>query len=380
MSKKSEFIEYVKHGGKKIMCSPQIGAGAGYDSKLSGKEIVKTTIDDTIAVCERYNIHPLYNLGVNIGSVNPSKIKTETVYEKQLANGTETASKIPTPYGDLVTKFVYRKEHGVLRTKAPLVDADDLDAVEWYLDMLLEGKYEQLGEEAANAVNWIGDRGAVDFQFGLQPYELFSLSDTNDNVMLAYDEPERFKQLMDKVLEINRNILVQLGKAKADFVFLGGPAAEMVSPMIYDEYMVPWGRRATDYAHENGLLVYSHVCSPVEPFLSKGYFNQLGIDLFETLTPPPLGNVKSIEDAFSKCDRKMCTRGNVGIDVLINGTPDDVIERVYHICEMTKLHNRKHMVAASDYLMAECKEENVQALVDTVEEWNKKNSLEPIKE
>ena len=58
MSKKSEFIEYVKHGGKKIMCSPQIGAGAGYDSKLSGKEIVKTTIDDTIAVCERYNIHP----------------------------------------------------------------------------------------------------------------------------------------------------------------------------------------------------------------------------------------------------------------------------------------------------------------------------------
>ena len=84
---------------------------------------------------------------------------------------------------------------------------------------------------------------------------------------------------------------------------------------------------------------------------------------------PPVGNVKSIEDAFTKIDKDMCTRGNIGLDVLINGNPEQVTEIIYHIMKESIKAKRKHMIAASDYLMAECKMENVQALCDAVKNY-----------
>jgi uroporphyrinogen-III decarboxylase len=81
---------------------------------------------------------------------------------------------------------------------------------------------------------------------------------------------------------------------------------------------------------------------------------------------PPVGNVVSIEDAFSKLDGGMCTRGNIGIDTLIHGTPEEVTALVNHIMEEAIKEKRRHMVAASDYLLPQCKEENVRALCDAV--------------
>jgi uroporphyrinogen-III decarboxylase len=144
----------------------------------------------------------------------------------------------------------------------------------------------------------------------------------------------------------------------------------MVNPYIYENFIVPYGKKITDEVHKHGMLVYSHVCSPVEPFLTSGYFNQLGIDLFETLSMPPVGNVKSIEDAFSKIDKNICTRGNVGIEKLIMSTPEEIKKDVYHIMEEAVKAGRKHMVAASDYLVYDCKEENVKAICEAVKEFS----------
>ena len=49
MDNRERFVEYVKHGGTPI-CSPQIGAGAGFDAKLVGKEwLSQVTVEDTLA-------------------------------------------------------------------------------------------------------------------------------------------------------------------------------------------------------------------------------------------------------------------------------------------------------------------------------------------
>ena len=185
-------------------------------------------------------------------------------------------------------------------------------------------------------------------------------------MFLSMDHEDRFVQLMEKCFTISAKLVKCCKEGGADFCFLGGPAAEMVNPYIYENFMIPFGKRITDVVHDEGMLVYSHVCSPVEPFLTEGYFNQLGIDLFETLSMAPVGNVVSIEDAFTKLDPNMCTRGNVGLDKLIKCTPDEIYRDVEHIMKEAIRMNRKHIVAASDYLMYECKEENVQAICDAV--------------
>jgi hypothetical protein len=47
--------------------------------------------------------------------------------------------------------------------------------------------------------------------------------------------------------------------------------------------------KAADYAHEKGLLIYSHICSPIEPFLTKGYYNLLGSTFLKPFPCRPSG-------------------------------------------------------------------------------------------
>ncbi|MGN1099692.1 MAG: uroporphyrinogen decarboxylase family protein [Christensenellales bacterium] len=369
MTNRQKFIDYVKNGGEKPICSIQIGAGAGFDTKVIGKDwISATTIEDTIAVTQQFDMVPLYNFGLDV--LSPSDLAWGTSGMEQNENTHKWHNFIETPFGNLTQDVIEQIHTGVTRTAAPVKGEEDLDAFEWVLDRILHGKnYGKLTDTIGECCKKIGDLGAIDFQWGMQPYEIFGYADTLNTMLMSIDCEDRFVSLMEKCLEISKKIVDCVKAGGGDFCFLGGPAAEMVNPYIYENFIVPYGKKISDHVHSKGLLVYSHVCSPVEPFLTKGYFNQLGIDLFETLSMKPFGNVASIEDAFSKIDNNMCTRGNVGLDKLISGTPDEIYAEVTHIMDMALKMGRKHMVAASDYLMPECKVENVQAMCDAVRDY-----------
>ena len=65
MTSREKLIDYVKNGGKEFLCSPQIGAGAGFDTKLAGKTwIGETTLEDTRRAWEMFDVVPLYNFGL----------------------------------------------------------------------------------------------------------------------------------------------------------------------------------------------------------------------------------------------------------------------------------------------------------------------------
>ena len=62
MTKREILIDYVKNGGQRFLCSPQIGAGAGFDTKIAEKTwIGDTTIEDTRNAWEMFDVIPLYN-------------------------------------------------------------------------------------------------------------------------------------------------------------------------------------------------------------------------------------------------------------------------------------------------------------------------------
>jgi uroporphyrinogen-III decarboxylase len=102
--------------------------------------------------------------------------------------------------------------------------------------------------------------------------------------------------------------------------------------------------------------------------LTNGYYNEIGIDLFETLSEPPVGNISSLKYARDVLNKNICTRGNLGLDILLNGTQDDVVKATQNIIESTK--STKHIVAASDYLFYDIPLENVKAMAGTVKSLN----------
>ncbi|MDO8586878.1 MAG: uroporphyrinogen decarboxylase family protein [Armatimonadota bacterium] len=369
MNLRAKFLNHVKSGGPPV-CSPQIGAGAGFDTKLAGKDNVhETTLEDTLAAVGKFDIVPLINAGLcDLSACNPALAWKLVSHEIDGEGRTHTTVALPTPAGELTTRSISDKRGGC-RIKAPIETPDELDALEYYIDTALDGDFSAATRSTEHIVGLVGDRGAVSIQWAVQPYELLCFPSTVDTALIAHDCPDRAKSLMDKILLLDDKLFEAVAKGGADFIFLGGPGAEMISPRYYQEFIVPYSREATAMAHSRGLLVYSHICSPIEPFLTMGYYNQMGIDLFETLSPPPVGNVASLKDAMDKLDPAICTRGNLGLDVLLNASPEDVREKTFEIIEATA--GRKHMVGASDYLFFEVPEENVQAMAAAVKEYNK---------
>ncbi len=363
-TKREQFIEYVRIGGAPI-CSPQIGAGAGFDTKLAGKRwIGETTLDDTIAACERFDMVPLLNAGMpDAGFVQP-KLAWQTVSREEQPDKIRTRMALKLPGGTLEQEIVEEPVRGGVRVKSPITQADELYLLDEFLDLSLKEDLNPIVEYVRNIVKQIDGRGASSFQWAVQPYELLCFPDTVNTVVFAMEDQETHYRLMDKILLLNEKLFDVVAAGGGDFIFLGGPGSEMISPRFYKEFLIPYSLKATQIAHERGLLVYSHICSPIEPFLSMGFYNQMGIDLFETLSPPPVGNVQSLTDAFQKLNPAICTRGNVGLDLLLNGTEAEVYERTEQI--LRESAERKHMVAASDYLFYDVPEQNVHAMCSAV--------------
>lgn len=376
MTNRQKFVDYVRNGAPYRVCSPQIGAGAGFDSKLAGKEwITQTTLEDTIAAVKRFNILPLINLGLcDLAEVNPALTWKQTDYREE--DGGERKffeHTLETPKGNLTRRSFEEKIAGCFAPKYPINEAAELDVLEWYVDAATDGDFSRVTDVVRGLREQVGDIAALSIQWAMQPYEILCFPNTVTTVMLAMQAPEQFVRIMDKIVALDEKIIKAVAKGGADFVFLGGPGSEMISPMYYDQFIIPYSKIVTKMAHDEGLLIYSHICSPVEPFLTMGYYNQMGIDLFETLSPPPVGNVASLADAMTKIDPAICTRGNLGLDVMLKETPAVIREKTFEMLEQTE--GRKHMIAASDYLFYNTPEENVAAMADAVAEYNAKRGF-----
>ncbi len=373
MTHRELFKEYVKNGGTTFICSPQIGAGAGFDAKLAGKSwLGEATIEDTIKACEMFDMIPLYNSGLPDLTQLTKGIgyKNETSYDKD-KNRRTTKLRFVTPIGTLESTLIEDEYKGGAMLGGLVTMEEELNIFEYFLDSLLEQTdFSPITGQVAEIRRQLGEDKALDIQWAMQPYELMCFPDTMNTAIFAMECPEKFKVLMDKILRLDEKLIPAVAKGGADFVFLGGPGVEMISPRFYEDFIVPFSKMVTDIVHENNLLVYTHICSPIEPLLTNGYYNQMGIDLFETLSMPPVGNIKSIEDAFSKLDPEICTRGNIGLDDLLYDTPEEIKEKSLYILETARRMGRKHILAASDYMFYDTNPQNVHAMCEAVKEFN----------
>jgi hypothetical protein len=113
MTARERFIEYVKNGGDEPFVSFQIGAGAGFDCKLAGKEWVSEgTLDDTIRAYEIVGSEPLFNVGLP----DMGQVVEELKWQEKFENTEElriTYRHLETPYGQISVQLNEQKKHGI---------------------------------------------------------------------------------------------------------------------------------------------------------------------------------------------------------------------------------------------------------------------------
>lgn len=137
-----------------------------------------------------------------------------------------------------------------------------------------------------------------------------------DMFYLELDYPEAYAACVQAIiagtLQVNE-IAMQEG---IDFMSEGSYGLELISPKWYERYDLAYLPGMAAHTHAHGGLFWYHNCGRTRELIERGYFNHLGADVIETVSPPPEGN-NDLAAARRLLDPAICTKGNLSLIMLV---------------------------------------------------------------
>ena len=333
-----------------------------FSASVMGKEWVsEVTLDDQIGTAARCGYHPMFVQGMTPDlSVHPA-LDLEIVMTAESARERSFTQTLNTPKGSLSRTMLDRAGEGMTGLGNWVNGVEDLDIVDWISDGIVAGDRDEAilakyGAIAAKLSPW----GATEIQVEL-PYFLYGLGGFADvPIMMLLTETERFQASMEKAEKAIDRICALLIRAGIDFIWIGSPGTELISPDIMREVIIPQSRRLVEAVHARKGRVHFHCCGQSKLWIESGFFNEIGMDLVETLAPPPSGTVDDLRKARSSIDRSIVTKGNIDLGLLLEGNPEACAAATREVLDATAGY--PHIVGAADAILYGTPEENVRAV------------------
>ena len=275
-----------------------------------------------------------------------------------------TTTTMRTPAGELRTtdalRWVYEYDAENAAIDYPIKTEHDLDILMRYQPPVGEVDCSDI-RRARVAV---GDDGIVaPWIQGAFNLVAFYYRKVDDLLVDALERPAFYDRLMQYCIERYKPWLAQVIEARPDVLCAGGNIAngKMVGPAFFREHIWPYEKQLIDFVRERGPLFLYHNCGYARKLLPL--YPSLGMDAYESLTPPPYGNT-ALEDALDIFGKSTALLGNIDqIDLLRNGTPEQVAGQVESV--MNTVRGRSHFIlATTDYFNENTPHANIHALAD----------------
>jgi len=178
------------------------------------------------------------------------------------------------------------------------------------------------------------------------------------------DHPGLMERLFAAQAEMNALFVACAAEAGADFVMGAINGLELYSPAIYERYFVPQARELHERAHAHGMRAWVHTCGKMSRLVEMGIYAPMGVDVLESLSHPPLGDVDSLRETRAKIGDGIVTRGAVNVDLFYDTNPDHVRGRTRTVIEETRGY--RHMIGDTNDSYPPYPRENILAMVDEV--------------
>ena len=170
-----------------------------------------------------------------------------------------------------------------------------------------------------------------------------------------YDDPDFVHALFSFVLKLGQDFGKAQVAAGADLIGMGDPAASLVGPRFYEEFVWPYQKRLVDSLHENGARVRLHICGNTRRILAA--MGRLGCEIID------VDALVSLEDARKATGPEQVLLGGLDpVRVLQNGTPEEVSQAAAEChrqagpryiagagCEVPRETPRANLLALSEY-------------------------------
>jgi len=179
------------------------------------------------------------------------------------------------------------------------------------------------------------------------------------------DNREQYRRSMEAVYEASLFVMSVALAEGIDFMSDSSYGLEMTSPRLFEAMDLPWIRRFADWTHERGGLFWYHNCGFTRRLILDGTFNALGADVIETVAPPPEGD-NDLAESRRALDPRICSKGNLNLRLLRDGTPDAVAAQVRAIAGAVR--GTAHIYSTADAVLEGTPADNFIAFVRAARE------------
>jgi hypothetical protein len=176
------------------------------------------------------------------------------------------------------------------------------------------------------------------------------------------DFPRTFRRSMDAIMEAALFVFGIALEEGIDFMSESCSGLEMTSPRDFDEVDLPVLVKLAEWTRERGGLFWYHNCGQTRELIRNGRFNRFLPDVLETIAPPPEGD-NDLAQSRRLLDARICTKGNLSLGTLRDGTVEDVVRETRAMVEAVR--GFRHVHSTADGVLQGTPPENLVAFVRT---------------
>ncbi len=286
-----------------------------------------------------------------------------TVAEEENEDAKRRTLTIHTPEGDL------REVDNFRRTSTYIaVFATDEHLIKTKADFEIFRKYAPPANVMdcrmiTRAKEATGDKGLVItcIQGAFNTLNVFRKLD--DMMMDPITDEGFYREMIEYFLGwVIKRVKKMIDTGAVDVVEIGGNLATgAVGPEFFTKYILDYEKLLVDEIHDAGAYVLFHNCGDADKIMHL--YNQMGMDCWGYLTPPPFGDV-DLGRALQVIRPDMVLRGNIDqVEFMINAKPEEIRGRVRDL--LLKVKPRGNFIlSTTDWWFDEMPDENLQAFAD----------------
>ncbi|WP_168203584.1 uroporphyrinogen decarboxylase family protein [Oceanispirochaeta crateris] len=223
--------------------------------------------------------------------------------------------------------------------------------------------------KTANAI--IGETGIFcPWGIGGVYNEASTCRDMQELMMDPYLNPEFYKELMTFFVSWIKRDYEIMGETEYHALGIQGNIANggLMGEDFFMEHIFPYERVITETIKESGKYSIYHNCGYARNLYSC--YKKLGMDVWETLSPPPQGDTELKEAKEFFGDELILSGGLDQVEFLKKASPKEVRAKVSDLIATGK-PGGYFIFAGSDFLEPDTPKANIQAAVESASEYGK---------
>ena len=374
-TKRERLLDWIRNGDPEnvpVLLGPDSFEIAS--SKLC-KDQREITWTEATSVAEKTGTHLLACVGSpSLFEAIPflDNVKLERKHEK-LPDGVSRESMfITTPEGTLTEVKDFSNKLGEFHREFLVKDESDMPAFAYMIRKTTEAfiKNPAIHKEIGDNISAV--KKEIDGQFPtlywpfIAGVELTSAGFMGQMaaIYLLNDQADIMEELMDRHWEMTQTCLEISEKHDIDLYGYAINGYEWLSPAIYERYMIPQATKLNDKVSAMGKLSWLHTCGKMKKIADAGIYQQIGIDILESLSMPPTGDIEDMRETRSLIGDKIVTRGGINCELFYSGDLDAIRERTEYVLDSVKGY--KHMIGDTNSSFPSYPWENIQTVINVV--------------